>query len=478
MSPPTTQGQSAQPKGSHGRNPSGNVPRGDMRPTKRQAPVEPDVHYTMLIRLPFARGDFIDPPPVEWDANKDKQLWKIISRSPKTSDLDWDELSAKFQVSPAFMLQQAAWLYQRHLSHVRAQMRKVGSSATPNTGAGGSNPSPTPGGIPMKRLGSGGASHSRAPSALSVRTRDSPKPEGSLPGTPRPSGPSRTPSTNTVTQSRQGLPPTSPRGALHRSFRSSFPAPREPTKGATPAAAHNTESPREEDVSSPSPPPVSSSSESESDRDEEAAPANIRRSQIFKRPPRFAKPKPGLGRLGESPEDDGEDASDEDGDSSPTFLPFAQPPRQDPSATVRDPGTATTSPGVGPNAPKSAVAQGKMPAVDSSASSASSAAAMVHHADAPAAVAAGRPPHQQQRPPGPLSPRHRAELARLSPRRRGGKGDGSEGTPSMGSSFSDLDDTSVTQSALEEALLSNMQHGGSMAGRMSSLSQALRSRYL
>jgi hypothetical protein len=64
----------------------------------------------------------------------------------------------------------------------------------------------------------------------------------------------------------------------------------------------------------------------------------------------------------------------------------------------------------------------------------------------------------------------------------------------MGSSFSDLDgsyldsedlgillidpiDASVTQSALEEALLSNMQHGG-MASRMSTISQALRSRYL
>lgn len=38
-------------------------------------------------------------------------------------------------------------------------------------------------------------------------------------------------------------------------------------------------------------------------------------------------------------------------------------------------------------------------------------------------------------------------------------------------------DTSVTQSALEEALLSNMQQGG-MASRMSTISQALRSRYL
>ena len=55
----------------------------------------------------------------------------------------------------------------------------------------------------------------------------------------------------------------------------------------------------------------------------------------------------------------------------------------------------------------------------------------------------------------------------------------------MGSSFSDLDDASVTQSALEEALAREMgQPGGGssigvgVAGRMSTISQALRSRYL
>jgi hypothetical protein len=50
----------------------------------------------------------------------------------------------------------------------------------------------------------------------------------------------------------------------------------------------------------------------------------------------------------------------------------------------------------------------------------------------------------------------------------------------MGSSFSDLDDASVTQSALEEALASNMQlaNQNGMASRVSTISQALRSRYL
>lgn len=50
----------------------------------------------------------------------------------------------------------------------------------------------------------------------------------------------------------------------------------------------------------------------------------------------------------------------------------------------------------------------------------------------------------------------------------------------MGSSFSDLDDASVTQSALEEALMSNMGNTtttNTMASRVSGIGQALRSRY-
>ena len=30
----------------------------------QSSPPNDDVHYTVLIRLPFPRGDFVDPPPV------------------------------------------------------------------------------------------------------------------------------------------------------------------------------------------------------------------------------------------------------------------------------------------------------------------------------------------------------------------------------------------------------------------------------
>ena len=65
-----------------------------------------DVHFTVLVRLPFARGDFVDPHPVgcerircsfgmltgcqsEWTSEKDRELWEILSRSSaKAQDLD------------------------------------------------------------------------------------------------------------------------------------------------------------------------------------------------------------------------------------------------------------------------------------------------------------------------------------------------------------------------------------------------------
>lgn len=103
---------------------------------------------------------------------------------------------------------------------------------------------------------------------------------------------------------------------------------------------------------------------------------------------------------------------------------------------------------------------------------------------------------RDQRTPGPLSPRRTAALRSPGDRSRGYSREGSDGAPSMGSSYSELDgkdtllmtnffslsddqlncptDASVTQSALEEALASHMDRGG---GSRFSISQAFRSRY-
>ena len=48
----------------------------------------------------------------------------------------------KFDVTLQFLLQQAAWLYDRQLSQVRAQMRKVPVAASQSN-----SPSPAPGSV-------------------------------------------------------------------------------------------------------------------------------------------------------------------------------------------------------------------------------------------------------------------------------------------------------------------------------------------
>lgn len=99
--------------------------------------------------------------------------------------------AAKYDVSLPFLLQQVAWLYERQMSQVKAQMRKVGASKS------SAAPSPVPGqsldnvaGEMMRRTGSSAGGQSlaakvktidllqtgpRAPSSLSLR-RDSPVP--------------------------------------------------------------------------------------------------------------------------------------------------------------------------------------------------------------------------------------------------------------------------------------------------------------
>ncbi|OAX79664.1 hypothetical protein ACJ72_06014 [Emergomyces africanus] len=211
--------------------------------------------------------------------------------------------------------------------------------------------------------------------------------------------------------------------------------------------------PLDENISEPASSPSSSSSDS---GEEEAT----RRAPPFMRFGRFSVHR-------------GSNSIDEDEEDSPAFLPLSTHQRssteqtgQDPNATLRRESELAGHPH--PRSVENTMPLTKTSAPESSASSGSS------------APASGTATNERIRPtlhPITLSPRRAAELARLSPRRRGGGREGSDGTPSMGSSFSDLDDASLTQSALEEALLSTMQRGG-VASRMSTISQALRSKYL
>ncbi|KAK8155066.1 hypothetical protein BKA80DRAFT_142858 [Phyllosticta citrichinensis] len=563
MSPPSLSGQGAvpqpasKPQVAHARTRTSSNAASLSKRSSGTPLVEQKVHYTVLIRLPFARRDFVDPAQVDWDQTKDQALWKIISRPKEGArdDIDWQDLASRFGCSSAFLLQQAAWLYERHLNHVRAQMRKVGSGAS-GGGGSGSGTGNAPGSVPMKRGGSGGGNTApRTTSALSMRSRDSPVPPVARisTGVPSTGGQlSRTPSMTTITQSRGPPTPASPRQPVRYSFRSSFPP---PSCRASPALETTAEASRPHSRTLSPTSPILSESESESSSSDDDNDNPIRRSQLFKRPPRFMtrQNKPTLARLddidveyddaaGYGARPDEEDEEEEDGG----FLPFAHTSRRkknqnqqyqvSSAAKEQQPEPARTrnhherkaNPSTLPadadarrgGRPLSAVAAGKQPMrLDSSATSASTndprtddEAVKLSPPGTGTTTGNGSRSgsgsnHRLQRrstQPSPFSPpesrgghrhgtgalspgsgHHRTELARLdSPRvgsasgsKRGGEGGGSEGAPSMGSSFSDLDDASVTQSALEEQLLSHMQHAGGLS-KMSTISQALRSRYL
>ncbi|KAF2674647.1 hypothetical protein BT63DRAFT_16516 [Microthyrium microscopicum] len=462
---------------------------------------KPPVRYTLIVRLPFARGDFVDPQPVNWDAAKDRKLWKLISRTgtklsnrgPTSSasaseggagsanEVDWEARAAEFGVDTRFLLQQAAWLYERHLEHVKKQVVRLRAGSTAGT--------PVPGQTSMLGKKSALQPGSRAPSAMSGRSRDSPLPkvDNSIANTAsRPSALSRTPSTNTITQSRllptQGNP-SSPR------IRSARPSSIRRQTGTLANVK-----PPGEGLDSPG---VESDSSSSSSSDENVGQMS-RSVAAFRRPPRFGA-KRHAALLGHDGDDENE--TDEDEDDEPTFLSYAQvdgtskkPSDPDMGDTLKDGlakrgfanrhGTTaensesntatipTTTTGLKQPKPTRPVAGEPIPSQEQQQPQTIRSPGVPTESSVSSASSAATPARRTSQIP---SPRHRADLARLSSPRRH-TGETSDGTPSMGSSFSDLDDASLTQSALEEALASNFRNGG--ASRLSNISHAFRSRYM
>ena len=145
-------------------------PRPLPTPTKATA----DAHYTCFIRLPFPRNGFEDPPPVVWDATKDRALWKLISNNKTSSskDIDWGATAERFDVGMPFLLQQAAWLFERHVDGMRKQMQKmagISQVGTPTLATSGDEP-------PESRPSSAVNTLKVMPAAAGT--------EGSSPGTP------------------------------------------------------------------------------------------------------------------------------------------------------------------------------------------------------------------------------------------------------------------------------------------------------
>ncbi|KAI4273095.1 MAG: hypothetical protein LQ337_004858 [Flavoplaca oasis] len=374
-------------------------------------------------------------------------------------NINVEQTAGQFDVDLSFLLQQAAWLYERQLSQVKAQLRKVSKpslttqSPTPSSAAG----SGVAGGYAMARTSSGG---SRVPSSLAMRQMERPVSQGE--GSPvefsspaRGARMSRNSSTSTVHQVQRASPTLGQRPSSE-ALSPAIHAPR--AREASRRLSDLTQKDKPPILTETPTSPSSKADDSSSSSSEAEAAPPLSRSRAYMRRPRHSSSKAPLGPLS--------DADEEDADSPP-FLPFSNPNpavpapasiNNDPSATLRTAPHLTSSNRIPMPAP--------VPALTSSSSSAQSSQ-----------------PHKRPSrgaPQKPTSPPHHhtnEPASALSPRQRRVVKDGSEGTPSMGSSFSDLDDASVTQSALEEALAHEMNQGG-VASRMSTISQALRSRYL
>ncbi|KAK9366496.1 hypothetical protein V1509DRAFT_244060 [Lipomyces kononenkoae] len=81
--------------------------------------------YTVYLRFPFPRNGFTEPHPTDWNQDKENELWSILSRAHKRTEIRWPQLADYFNVSIPFLLQQAAWLYERELQQVREEMQRV-----------------------------------------------------------------------------------------------------------------------------------------------------------------------------------------------------------------------------------------------------------------------------------------------------------------------------------------------------------------
>jgi hypothetical protein len=304
-------------------------------------------------------------------------------------------------------------------------MQKVSSAQGPISPA----PTPTPGpgvegsGAPAnaaaEALRRTGSAAGRAPSALSVR-RDSPLPrnDAALAGpSTRPAVAQRPPvsrnssaGTAIVTQAQLSANKTGTRIG-------DGPRRRGPSIGVSTASAAATHARDGKEGREPAS-PVASTSSSSSSSDSPV------QSRIIRRPPRFFPAE-------------GASMDDDDDEAQPAFLPFRPKPESATASTGSGQDMGATLRGnvrdFGRRQPRGNTSKDLAHQSQTSDSSTSSAAMVSRNPSGGG----------ERKPGGPLSPRRTAELAGRSPVGKG-KGishEGSDGTPSMGSSFSDLDGT-------------------------------------
>lgn len=89
--------------------------------------------FVVYLRFPFPRNGFQDPESCDWSEEKSQKLRDYLSSVVlKNGDIEWSKLADHFQVSEPFILQQAIWLYEKELEHVRGQMFKINRNVQMN----------------------------------------------------------------------------------------------------------------------------------------------------------------------------------------------------------------------------------------------------------------------------------------------------------------------------------------------------------
>lgn len=300
----------------------------------------------------------------------------------------------RFEVPVDFLVQQVAYLNERHQSHFRAQVRKATAAVK-----GSAAQSPIPG------SDLAGPGHLRTPSALSIRRDVSGLRNESgtfASGTPvRPTMSRNTSATTTVMRDGGGASPrTSNKPSLRAAEQSGrtrlSSLPMESPVPRSPRSPRSPERPAAQVDSANSPGPADNSSSSSSDDDSKPA-----QSRIIRRPPRYQQQE--SYPHGYQP--------DEDDESEPAFQPYNAPlSSPDMSSTLKQTDSRNK-----PKRNQKAVA--KSPYHSQTSDSSASSPAMVLRL----------PKTRDVHSAGPVSPRNTAEPG------------SSEGDHSISSSFSDLD---------------------------------------
>ncbi|GJE85018.1 hypothetical protein PsYK624_010950 [Phanerochaete sordida] len=91
---------------------------------QQQQPQQPQIR--VIVRLPFNRPDepIPDPPPIEWNAEKEQLLWEVIAKSrvPGSAGTDWKGLANHLQVPLPCLLYRAQVRYEEDLQGLRTAL--------------------------------------------------------------------------------------------------------------------------------------------------------------------------------------------------------------------------------------------------------------------------------------------------------------------------------------------------------------------